>query len=50
MAPLLRKSLDLGNMSRPDMSRLTVLSDIITWGTVGAPVAGTRRVARVNVL
>jgi hypothetical protein len=32
------------------MSQLTVLGDIITWGMVGAPVTGSRRVARVNVL
>jgi hypothetical protein len=37
-------------MSRPDMSRLTVSGDIITGGTVGAPVADSRRVAQVNVL
>jgi hypothetical protein len=32
-------------MSRPNMLRLAVLSDIITGGTAGAPVAGSRRVA-----
>jgi hypothetical protein len=38
------------SMSRLSMSQLTVLSDIITWGTVGALVADSRRVAQVNVL
>jgi hypothetical protein len=32
-------------LSRPDMSRLAVSGDIITGGTAGAPVAGSKRVA-----
>jgi hypothetical protein len=32
-------------LSRPNMSRLAVLGDIITGGTVGALVAGSKQVA-----
>ena len=37
-------------VSQPTMSQLTVVGDIITWGTVRALDVNSGRVARVNVL